>query len=408
MKTVGDLVGLGFPLLWHEAVAVVQEVASHVSPDRGIPADGDLLFNDDGTISLTASGGRVSLVPALARLLQRLLPEDAPAALHALASENSGEQPTHPTLEAFTAALAFFERPGRAGHLLGVATRLQNYTPPASTEEELVRLRKKVIDAPEEPAAAPTATRLSIHPAYAAGGAALAIVAVMATARLPVGPLVTALSNLSSRAMAPGSSTVASSATPDATDGKDAADKPAASGDASDRDTRLPASHPNAANRRLSVSPGAVSAGAAIRPAAVAPADGPHVVATLPDVSDGPRAQPSMVPPAAAPAAARRDTPFRVDRTKVYSSEDTGVTPAALVRPQLPTEPKPGPNTGLFDLTVDESGHVVSVRLLSPAGRFEERSLVSAAKAWRFRPALLDGHPVKYRLRVPINVPGQQ
>jgi hypothetical protein len=79
-----------------------------------------------------------------------------------------------------------------------------------------------------------------------------------------------------------------------------------------------------------------------------------------------------------------------------------------LVHPQLPSEPEPGPTTGYFDLTVDESGRVVTVRLVSPARRYQERLLVSAAKAWRFRPALLGGRPVKYRMRVPINLPESQ
>ncbi len=92
----------------------------------------------------------------------------------------------------------------------------------------------------------------------------------------------------------------------------------------------------------------------------------------------------------------------------MYSTEDATVTPAALVHPQLPSEPEPGPTTGYFDLTVDESGRVVTVRLVSPARRYQERLLVSAAKAWRFRPALLGGRPVKYRMRVPINLPESQ
>ena len=50
MKTLADLIGVDFPLLWHEAVAVVQEVASLVGPDGAVPADEDLFFTEDGTI----------------------------------------------------------------------------------------------------------------------------------------------------------------------------------------------------------------------------------------------------------------------------------------------------------------------------------------------------------------------
>jgi hypothetical protein len=414
MKSVGDLLDVDLPLLWHEAVALVQEVASHVPADGGIPSDKDLLIHEDGTITFEAtSPAGMPAVTALSRFLQRLLPADAPVALRALASENAGEQPTHPTLSAFTAALAFFERPGRAAHLVGVATRLQQYTPPPSTEDELVRLRKKVIDAPEEPQPKPPAAKYSIRPAYVVAGVALAIIAVIVTVGLPVGPVVTpvgrvvtALSNMSLPATAPSSSTAAAPNTPDTPNALDASD--ATSGTAphaAHGDTVLLASHRTGADRRQSVSGRAASSGQA---AVITLMDGPSVVATSSKASDGTPADSTHLPTATAPAAEAREMAPRLDRTKIYSSEDTSVTPAALVRPQLPSEPVPGPDTGLFDLTVDESGTVVRVRLLSPAERFEERSLVSAAKAWRFRPALLDGHPVKYRLRVPINVPGQQ
>jgi hypothetical protein len=34
--------------------------------------------------------------------------------------------------------------------------------------------------------------------------------------------------------------------------------------------------------------------------------------------------------------------------------------------------------------------------------RFQERMLMAAAKAWTFKPAMRDGHPVRYRLRIAI------
>ena len=73
-----------------------------------------------------------------------------------------------------------------------------------------------------------------------------------------------------------------------------------------------------------------------------------------------------------------------------------------LVRPQMPREPAPGSDTGYFDLVVDENGDVSQIKLISPRRKYYDRMLVAAAKAWKFRPATLNGQPVKYRLQMPI------
>ena len=86
----------------------------------------------------------------------------------------------------------------------------------------------------------------------------------------------------------------------------------------------------------------------------------------------------------------------------VYSASESRVTPAQLVRSQLPKQPFAGAGTSYFDLIVDEAGDVQFVRLISPRNRYQDRMLVAAAKAWKFKPAVLDGKPVKYRLRMPV------
>jgi hypothetical protein len=91
----------------------------------------------------------------------------------------------------------------------------------------------------------------------------------------------------------------------------------------------------------------------------------------------------------------------------IYSSGDLTVTPPVLVRPLLPAEPPPGlppEQVGTIELLVDENGNVDQVKLVSPANRYEERMLVSHAKSWKFRPALKDGRPVKYRTRVRLTI----
>ena len=57
-----------------------------------------------------------------------------------------------------------------------------------------------------------------------------------------------------------------------------------------------------------------------------------------------------------------------------------------------------------LDMIISETGEVEHVKLISIANRFQERMIVAAAKAWRFRPALKGGQPVKYRIRVRVTL----
>ncbi len=91
----------------------------------------------------------------------------------------------------------------------------------------------------------------------------------------------------------------------------------------------------------------------------------------------------------------------------VFTAADTSVTPAVIVRPVLPKDPPPNvppEQIGTIDVWVDERGDVTRVKLISPANRFHERMLVSAAKMWKFRPAYKDGRPVRYITRVRLTI----
>jgi hypothetical protein len=90
----------------------------------------------------------------------------------------------------------------------------------------------------------------------------------------------------------------------------------------------------------------------------------------------------------------------------VYSREDPDVKPPRILRQQLPSAPPPNAQTGYLEFVVDTHGDVESLNLISPTTRFHDLMLVAAAKAWKFRPALFDGRPVKYRMRVAITLDG--
>jgi hypothetical protein len=88
----------------------------------------------------------------------------------------------------------------------------------------------------------------------------------------------------------------------------------------------------------------------------------------------------------------------------VYSSGDEGVTEPVAVRQYLPAPaPKTPPSRlGVLLLVVNAQGAVESVRLESPNNHYHDRFWVSAAKTWRFKPALKDGQPVKFLKRIVI------
>ena len=117
--------------------------------------------------------------------------------------------------------------------------------------------------------------------------------------------------------------------------------------------------------------------------------------------------------PSVEPRSRAADSPVRARLTDsaaetveppVYTHANSEVTPPVWSRRQLPSEPSPDSQTGYFDIVIDTNGDVESVRLISPTRRYEERMLMSAAKAWKFRPARLNGEPVRYRMQVPITL----
>lgn len=122
--------------------------------------------------------------------------------------------------------------------------------------------------------------------------------------------------------------------------------------------------------------------------------------------------------PAAAPAAHLRDDVQRLLEEAgtaratadeiVYTRGDPGVVAPRPISRQFPaTTPNgvPPHRVGTLEMIVGKDGTVEFVKLHTPLNRYHERMIVSAAKAWLYRPATKAGRPVRYRLTVTINLP---
>jgi hypothetical protein len=91
-----------------------------------------------------------------------------------------------------------------------------------------------------------------------------------------------------------------------------------------------------------------------------------------------------------------------------YRSGDAGVTPPVpLARlPRKPDPDTPANQLQVLEVHVNSDGTVESARFVNNPPSYRNRWWASAAKSWRFRPALKDGRPVKYVLRLVIQDPG--
>jgi hypothetical protein len=93
------------------------------------------------------------------------------------------------------------------------------------------------------------------------------------------------------------------------------------------------------------------------------------------------------------------------DDPAIYSPRSEGVSSPIAVRPQLPRELPPEVNRSdlrLIELVISPLGTVESVKLIGVPRNVHDSMLLSAAKAWVFRPAVKDGVPVRYRKTVSV------
>jgi hypothetical protein len=96
------------------------------------------------------------------------------------------------------------------------------------------------------------------------------------------------------------------------------------------------------------------------------------------------------------------------EEEKVYTLEDSGVTPPRPLGRQLSAasmsriSPRP---TGHLEILVSRSGRVETVKLDTPMNGYHDRMLVSAVKAWHYKPAIRNGKPVRFSLMMTIRLP---
>ena len=436
MNSIADVLALTPGSSWHESVAIVQEIAAHLEPGQPLPAPEDLLLESDGTITFGFAGESARpQVADLASLLDTLLKKaEAPQALRDLASENARDEPAHASIASFTKALAFYERPNRRSDLQALAGRLEGRSQAAQADRTLAEIRERVVRKSEGEGkeskpknVAPPPEPKSVERARAIARAralAIAAVVILAAAGLSAMTLFRGRSDTSSGAdtkaateLAAASTSPGSETGPNGTDAESTSPR-AVSAERTGTDHHPIGTtakggedaHPKERSRMSSESRSGASRRAdrvsAFKPsrAGIAPVRPLPSLRAVPSASNAAGVAHTSFgeSPAGAPTSRADDVAASAGAT--YTSANSEVTPPVWYRRQLPSEPAPDAKTGYFEIVIDTKGDVESVRLISPTRRYEERMLMAAAKAWKFRPARLNGEPVKYRMRVPITL----
>jgi TonB family protein len=107
-----------------------------------------------------------------------------------------------------------------------------------------------------------------------------------------------------------------------------------------------------------------------------------------------------VVPVAPAPVAPREP--------HVWTAEEPGVVPPVVIRQDVPRVPTTmsaqARERGLLDVTIDEQGRVVNMTIRLSIHPMYDPQLLAAARDWRYKPATVDGTPVKFRKMIQITV----
>ncbi len=115
---------------------------------------------------------------------------------------------------------------------------------------------------------------------------------------------------------------------------------------------------------------------------------------------------PVETPTAEPPPPLAPPTPAAPAAPVIYSAEDVNVVPPQTVRQVVPPFPGRVLLTGVatIDIVINETGGVDSARMVTALNPQYDRMALSAARSWQYRPATLNGTPVKYRKRLQLTV----
>jgi TonB family protein len=90
----------------------------------------------------------------------------------------------------------------------------------------------------------------------------------------------------------------------------------------------------------------------------------------------------------------------------VYTIADARVVTPIAIRQDLPpfAGRVSGSTTGALEVVIDEMGRVEAAAMRESVNPTYDKNAVDATRFWRFRPATLNGAPVKFRKLISVTI----
>jgi hypothetical protein len=411
--SLGDLISAHTPIESYEAVAIVQglcEVVAGSSPLIGTASIElqDVSIHADGTVSSrsTGPGDPAAAIRCMGQLLNQLLPpKDSMFLRDRVVEKATSSPPYYLSFEEFTGTLEYYERPGRAIQVRNVYERWQDrHVVPTAQGPSLTGIRQAAHAAFLTLAASRRALQLALV-AVTTLAVVFTIGYLVATSNL-FAPSAPAVRRAADSVAAPAPEPVAPA--PVTTPAPSAAEsQPLATAKAAARPSPPPRTAPSVSPpvARKAPAPAAVAETTPAPPTAGA-SDTGHITLRLADSTLVPREPATPAPPASTRPTEEPPSNGGI----VYSASDRDVTPPTVLFSQLPGPSPvftPQHDIPALEVYVSEKGTVDSVRAIARPRNIAESVVLtnglSAAKAWRFRPATKDGQAVRYRLIVVLS-----
>jgi hypothetical protein len=395
------------PVHWSEAVAVVEELCAVVSATSGTPSIPDLadtLITADGEVIVRPGAGGDADVATLGRVLHALLASTTPPLPLRLFVTSSISSDRFKSVTLYAEALSYYGTPGRTEHIRALYNRAATATVAAAPVDT------RALEAPhtDEKGAAPRDSRkrstLGLYAAAIFSGVLSGTMVALWMLPAPSASASAALTSASRNAVTPpvkphddwqlGPVTVSESLKEKAKE-KEKEKKPTAArhAAASKPSPSVPLTATAQPNRAPSAPP-TLPASPGIPPAPTQPSRVP-----LSASSSEQRSVP-VAPAAPAPVNAAPAQTLPADAT-VYSEQDRDVVPPVppSTRPAPPPADSPTDSMvrNTYELVIDQTGHVVSAKLVGRPMRLPDMGDLQALKGWRFTPAMKNGQPVSYR-----------
>ena len=93
---------------------------------------------------------------------------------------------------------------------------------------------------------------------------------------------------------------------------------------------------------------------------------------------------------------------------RIYGGDDDDVVVPIVVRQDIPSVPNTIINLsrprGLIEVVIDEQGRVVNMAIRGSIHPSYDAQLLGAARDWKYKPATLNGQPVKFRKLIQVSV----